>query len=69
MILRPFSLSLLQDLRFISTEDKKNRGGKRDNDLLIQRRKEGALTVPYRYLLLPHIIGMKLYKKKKRKAM
>jgi len=31
---------ILQDLRFVSTEDKKNRGAKRENDLLIQRRKE-----------------------------
>jgi len=41
---------VLQDLRFVSTEDKRAAGGKRDNELLIQRRKEGGLTVPYRIL-------------------
>ena len=41
---------LLQDLRFISTEDKRGAGAKRENDVLIQRRKEGNLTVPYRVL-------------------
>ena len=41
---------ILQDLRFVSTEDKRAAGGKRDNELLIQRRKEGGLTVPYRIL-------------------
>jgi len=41
---------ILQDHRFVSTEDKRAAGGKRDNELLIQRRKEGGLTVPYRVL-------------------
>ena len=41
---------LLQDLKFISTEDKRGAGAKRENDVLIQRRKEGGLTVPYRVL-------------------
>ena len=41
---------LLQDLRFISTEDKRGAGAKRETDVLIQRRKEGNLTVPYRIL-------------------
>ncbi|TRY63174.1 hypothetical protein TCAL_00483 [Tigriopus californicus] len=41
---------ILQDLRFVSTEDRKAQGGKRDNELLIQRRKEGGLTVPYRVI-------------------
>jgi len=42
---------ILQDLRFISTEDMKAKGGgmKRDNEVLIQRRKEGG-TVPYRVI-------------------
>ena len=49
-----------QDLRFLSTEDKKSRGEKRENELLIQRRKEaghagnagggGGMTVPYRVI-------------------
>ena len=41
---------ILQDLRFVSTDDKKSSGGKRENELLIQRRKEGGLTVPYRVI-------------------
>ena len=41
----------LQDLRFVSTEEIKAQAGlKRDNDLLIQRRKEQGLTVPYRVI-------------------
>ena len=33
--------------RFISVDDKKAMGGtRRENELLIQRRKEGGLTVP-----------------------
>ena len=48
----------MQDLRFISTDDKKGRGEKRENELLIQRRKEagaaasagGGTTVPYRVI-------------------
>ena len=39
---------ILQDLRFVSTEEKRAAGMKRENDVLIQRRKEGGLTVPYR---------------------
>lgn len=34
--------------RFVSTEEKKQSGSKRDNELLLQRRKEGGMTVPYR---------------------
>ena len=43
---------VLQDLRFVSTEEMKakNANLKRDNELLIQRRKEGGLTVPYRVI-------------------
>lgn len=41
---------ILQDLRFVSTEEKRAAGMKRENDVLIQRRKEGGLTVPYRVL-------------------
>ena len=41
---------ILQDLKFVSTEEKRAAGTKRENDVLIQRRKEGGLTVPYRVL-------------------
>ena len=43
-------ICFLQDLRFMSTEDKKSGGARRENELLIQRRKEGGLTVPYRVI-------------------
>ncbi|KAK3928824.1 Parafibromin [Frankliniella fusca] len=39
---------VLQDLKFVSTEEKKAQGAKRDNEILLQRRKDGGLTVPYR---------------------
>ncbi|KAK9881909.1 hypothetical protein WA026_018103 [Henosepilachna vigintioctopunctata] len=38
---------ILQDLKFVSVEQKKAEGGKRDNEVLIQRRKNEQ-TVPYR---------------------
>lgn len=41
---------VLQDLRFVSTDEKKSQGTKRDNEVLIQRRKSGGLTVPYRVI-------------------
>jgi len=41
---------ILQDLKFVTTEEKRAVGAKRENDVLIQRRKEGGLTVPYRVL-------------------
>ena len=42
---------ILQDLRYVTTEEVKAKsGGKRENELLIQRRKEGGLTVPYRVI-------------------
>ena len=43
---------ILQDLRFASTDEMKAKAGgqKRENELLIQRRKEGGLTVPYRVI-------------------
>ena len=40
---------ILQDLTFKSSEEMR-RGGKRENELLITRRKEGGLTVPYRVI-------------------
>ncbi|VVC34172.1 Hypothetical protein CINCED_3A008157 [Cinara cedri] len=39
---------ILQDMKFVSTEEKKQTGAKRDNELLLQRRKDGGMTVPYR---------------------
>jgi parafibromin len=36
--------------RFVTTEDKKASGAKRDNEVLLQRRKEGNFTVPYRII-------------------
>jgi len=44
---------VLQDLKFITTEEKRQQGGKRDNEILLQRRKEGNLTVPYRVIDTP----------------
>ena len=44
------SIFTLKDLRFCSTEDRKQQGAKRENELLITRRKEGGLTVPYRVI-------------------
>ncbi|KAK6631836.1 accessory factor associated with RNA polymerase II [Polyplax serrata] len=41
---------ILQDLRYITTDEKKNSGVKRDNEVLLQRRKDGVLTVPYRVI-------------------
>ena len=36
--------------RFVSTEEKKSQGARRDNEVLIQRQKPGNLTVPYRII-------------------
>ncbi|KAH7730706.1 RNA pol II accessory factor [Aphelenchoides avenae] len=43
---------ILQDLRFVSTEEKKAAGCRRDNEVIIQRRKNGG-TVPYRVIDSP----------------
>ncbi|ODN06259.1 Parafibromin [Orchesella cincta] len=40
---------ILQDLRFFSTDDKKAQGGKRDNEILIHRQRNGV-SVPYRVI-------------------
>lgn len=40
---------ILQDLRYLSTDEKKSQGIKRENEVLVQRRKEGV-TVPYRVI-------------------
>ncbi|CAL4122207.1 unnamed protein product, partial [Meganyctiphanes norvegica] len=39
---------LLQDMRYVPQEDKRKMGTKREAEILIQRCKEGGLTVPYR---------------------
>lgn len=39
---------ILQDLKYVSNEEKRAQGCKRENEVLLQRRKEGGLTVPYR---------------------
>lgn len=41
---------ILQELKFVSTDDKKKQGAIRENELLLQRRKEGNITVPYRVI-------------------
>lgn len=41
---------LLQDLRFVTTEAKKTSGTRKENEVLIQRRKEDGSTVPYRVI-------------------
>jgi parafibromin len=38
----------LLSIRFVSIEETKQNGTKRDNELLLQRRKDGGMTVPYR---------------------
>lgn len=45
---------LLQDLKFVSTEDKKAIQSRRDNEVLIQRRKADSSTVPYRVIDNPN---------------
>lgn len=44
---------ILQDLRFITTEEKKASGSQRENEILLQRRKDGNTTVPYRVIDQP----------------
>jgi len=41
---------ILEELKYVSTEERRAAGAKRENDVLIQRRKEGGLTVPYRII-------------------
>uniref|UniRef100_A0A914EBH2 Parafibromin n=2 Tax=Acrobeloides nanus TaxID=290746 RepID=A0A914EBH2_9BILA len=41
-------LDILQDLKFITTEEKKQMNCRRENEVLIQRRKEDGTTTPYR---------------------
>lgn len=42
----------------MTTDEKKLQGAKRDNDILLQRRKEGGLTVPYRVIDNPQKLTM-----------
>lgn len=44
---------ILQDLRFLTTEEKKATGSHRENEILLQRRKEGNTSVPYRIVDQP----------------
>lgn len=44
---------VLQDLKFITTEEKRAKGAPRENEILLQRRKDGNLTVPYRVVDQP----------------
>ncbi|KAG8194555.1 hypothetical protein JTE90_013302 [Oedothorax gibbosus] len=44
---------LLQDLKYIDTNEKKSQGIKRENEVLIQRRKDGGGSVPYRIIDSP----------------
>lgn len=41
---------ILQELKFVTTDERKAQGGGRENELLLQRRKEGNTTVPYRVI-------------------
>ena len=36
--------------RFVTTDEKKAQGCRRDNEVLLQRQKTGGLTVPYRVI-------------------
>ena len=45
---------LLQESRFVSTEEKKTQQPRRDNEVLIQRRKADNSTVPYRVIDNPN---------------
>ncbi|KAM7538457.1 hypothetical protein Aperf_G00000066248 [Anoplocephala perfoliata] len=44
---------ILQDLQFVSPEDKQKQGCKRENELLINHRKSDGKTVPYRIIDQP----------------
>jgi len=41
---------ILQDLKFVSNQDKKTQGAKRDNEVLIHRSKPNGNSVPYRII-------------------
>lgn len=44
---------ILQDLKFVTQEEKKASGSQRENEVLLQRRKDGNMTVPYRVVDQP----------------
>lgn len=41
---------ILQDLKFLTNEEKRHTGTQRENEILLQRRKDGNATVPYRVI-------------------
>uniref|UniRef100_A0A7E4WE24 CDC73_C domain-containing protein n=1 Tax=Panagrellus redivivus TaxID=6233 RepID=A0A7E4WE24_PANRE len=41
-------MDILQDLRYVTTEEKKRNNPRKENEVLIHRRKENGQTVPYR---------------------
>ncbi|VEL17572.1 unnamed protein product [Protopolystoma xenopodis] len=45
---------ILQDLKYISSEEKQASGSKRENETLIQRQKPNGRTIPYRVIDQPH---------------
>lgn len=45
---------ILQDLKFITNEDKKKMNKPRENEILLQRRKDSNTTVPYRVVDQPN---------------
>ncbi|XP_037513576.1 LOW QUALITY PROTEIN: parafibromin-like [Rhipicephalus sanguineus] len=48
---------ILQDLRFVSTDEKKSQGCKRENAVLIQRRRNRGATVSYRVIDNPSTLA------------
>lgn len=44
---------ILQELKFVTQEDKRAGGAQRENEILLQRRKDGNMTVPYRVVDQP----------------
>lgn len=44
---------ILQDFKFVTQEDKRAGGAQRENEILLQRRKDGNTTVPYRIVDQP----------------
>lgn len=44
---------ILQELKFVTQEEKKAAGAVRENEVLLQRRKDGNMTVPYRIVDQP----------------
>lgn len=44
---------ILQDLKYVTTEEKRSAGAKKESEILLQRRKEASVTVPYRVVECP----------------